>query len=50
MNKFIVTAKLGEDYFDLVVVNEFNAYNAVVEGSRRLKCSYADFVSVILIP
>ena len=50
MKKFVVTAKLSDDSYHSVTVEEVNAYNAIVDGANELGCYFADIVSIIMVP
>ena len=50
MTKFVVTARLGVELVDSVIVYADNAYDAIISGVDRLQCSYSDVVSVVMIP
>lgn len=48
MSMYKVTARIEESLIS-VVVNELNIYNAVVEGSRKLKCTYKEIIKVEIV-
>ena len=50
MTKFVITARLGVEFVDSVMIYADNAYDAIISGVDRLKCSYSDVVSVVMIP
>ena len=50
MTKFVVTARLGSELFDSVMIYADDAYDAIVSGAEKLQCNYSDIVSVVMIP
>lgn len=49
MVKFVVTARLGSELVDCVMVYADNAYDALLSGVERLQCSYSDIISVVMV-
>lgn len=49
MVKFVVTARLGSELVDCVMVYADDAYNALLLGVDRLQCSYSDIISVVMV-
>lgn len=46
MEQFVVTAKLGEDYYSSVVVEASDISYAINEGCKSLNCCTSDIVNI----
>ena len=49
MEQFVVTAKLGESYYDSVIVEVGDIYYAINAGCEALNCCAIDIVSIVKV-
>ena len=49
MEQFVVTAKLGENYYDSAIIEAGDIYYAVNAGCEALNCCASDIVSIVKV-
>ena len=49
MEQFVVTAKLGESYYDSAIVEAGDIYYAINAGCEALDCCASDIISVVKV-
>ena len=49
MEQFVVTAKLGDNYYDSAIVEAGDIYYAITAGCESLNCCAIDIVSIVKV-
>lgn len=49
MTQYVITVKLGEDYYEALKVYADDISEAISEGCNALDCSSSDIVSIVKV-
>lgn len=49
MEQFVVTAKIGESYYESVIVEVSDIYDAIKAGYEAINCRAIDIVSIFKV-